>query len=350
MLYKIPFFSKHQSIRLNKNICYFFFKIRNVDNNSSIYPLNNYFHPEFELFLQNDKQKALRKLFEEFFNIYKGLKPLERKTIYNSFCKSQNIENIIDTINISDDEISINVLPETIKVKTQELFSYLYKQTLKSFGCLEDHYTHYYTKVPKVCPFCGIEKVHKSFQQDYDHILFQSKYIFCSVNMKNLVPSGVICNRIFKGGKDVINVGGIRTTFYFPFKISENISITLNGSTLPGTIGSNGNWFINISPNNRYTQAWESIFNIKKRYIEDELNANYKIWLDFFKTSLIFSGSLPIDETTLRSELYRFGSILHNHPLEDSNIIRSAFFLYISETTDNSFINNLLRFYNDCYT
>jgi hypothetical protein len=347
MLYEFPKLSRHQASRLNKHIKYFIRRIENITPHSLFNPLTNYFHPEFATFLQKANQTTLRMHFENFFNAYKVLPNADQQLFLRMFKFAQEIEDILGDVAINGNDYKLAQIPLAIRSETMMLFSYLFGRTLKSFGKLKDHYKELCKDIPKICAFCGTEKIHSTFQQDYDHILNEATYIFTSVNMSNLVPSGVICNRVFKTGRDVIYRNNIRQIFYSPYKTHFDIRISLTGSVLPPRLGADATWHIQIIPDNDITRSWNDVFSIKRRYAEDELNGFYLKWINELRDRLFLDGKLPLTAATLVNEFTAHSLVMLNNPFSStSNIVKGAFFDFLAGYTDASYNTALLNYFN----
>jgi hypothetical protein len=346
MLYLIPTIKTHHAYRLNKHIKYFFRKLKTVSNASNFYPTSNYFHPEFDAWLNRADQGTLKQLFENFFEAFKILTLAQRNLILDRFTDSQAVKQILDNRGINGNLLKVRYLPSSIKQHAKILFKYLYKTTLASFGNIKDHYKEVYNKLPsKTCPFCGIEKLNSPSlrKQDYDHILSQSKYIYTSVNLDNLVPMGTECNRNYKANSDVIYIGNRRVPYYSPFHISYTISFSLAGSIPPNMLNERGTWLIEISPDNLHTQSWDRAFKIKRRYIEQMLDGYYKEWIKEFKCYCKEIG-IPNDNNQLRLKFGQLSRIYLGTPLSDSHMIKGSFFQFLSNYNNYQYDTAVLAF------
>ncbi|WP_029274557.1 hypothetical protein [Pedobacter borealis] len=347
MLYLFKELPKHPAYRLNKHVRYFFRKITDVDNTAQ-FDTNNYFHSEFVTFLASGDQGTLRGHFETFFNLYKSLTVPQKKQLQKSFNDSQFIIAVISDLSFDGKSIQAISIPLSIRPATKELFSYLYKTTLGSFGQVKKHYRELYNTLDhNICPFCGIERLNPPSlrKQDYDHILIQSKYAYSSINMKNLVPMGTECNRNFKGSKDVIYNGKARVLYYSPFETSFPISITLNGSTPPKDLKTGGNWKIMIHPDNPQTRRWEEVFKIKGRYADQMLDGCFVDWLKDYKIYVKTHG-LPADQTEARAQFGKLGKMLLENPLSEPNLVKGAFYNFLASYIDDAFNKAVLNFIN----
>lgn len=346
MLFTIPQVPKHQAYRLNKHLRLFLKKLSTVNALSTFNPINNYFHSEFVTWLDRADQITLRGHFEDFFNIYKSLTDKQRQLLIIRFSDAQYINAILEDVFINGNELQAKSIPLKLRPSAKRLFKYLYKTTLGSFGNVKDHYRNLYKLLPsKTCPFCGIERLNPPSlrKQDYDHILIQSKYIYTSVNMNNLVPMGTECNRNFKGSKDVIYGGTKRVVYYSPFIVHYPITISLSGSIPPQDFDQDGNWIVKIHPDNIHTKRWDAVFKIKKRYSEQMLNGCYKEWMNDYKIYVKKQG-LPTNSVEARSLFKDLADMLLQNPLSEPSLVKGAFYQFLSTYTHRSFNKAVLDY------
>jgi len=351
MLYRYPIFRNHISFRLNRNVIYFFCKLRYVDGNSSLNPLSNYFSNDFASFLATNKQTTLRNLFTVFFNVFKNLPENERKLIIKKFQDSQKISLVIHDTTIDCHDYCLPSLPVPIRVSAKQLFEYLFSATLNSYGKLKDHYKLIFDSIESnICPFCGIELLNRPsiIRQDYDHLMKQSAYTFVTVNMENLVPTGVECNRINKHNIDALYFNNLRSVFNSPYTNNFNIRISLLGSTPPTTIDGNGNWIIGILPDNDYTRQWEYVYNIRARYKDNILHKFYKNWLKELRTYLTNRNLVPVSSQVLETELLAQSTTWIANPTTGlTNIVRGAFYEFLIQYNDPAYRASILNYINN---
>ena len=349
MLYKYPRLRGHKAYRLNRNLLYFFSKLRNVTP-ASIFSPELYFDSEFSQFINSPRQQTLTGHFNVFFDQYKILDPNAQKVVVKNFAQAQNINGILSDINFDGNSIKKGALPGSIRTPAKDLFDYLYNNTLRSYGKIFSHYTLIFEGLrPNICPFCGIEMLNHPniMKQDYDHMLTLSDYTFCGVNMDNLVPTGVECNRINKKAIDVKYNGINKTLFNSAYVNSFDIKISLMGSSPPESIKEINNWVITILPNNALTIEWERVYNIKQRYIDNALNKFYDSWIKEFSDYLFISDRLPIQEDALFKEFANQGNNLKNNPtLSLGNIIKGAAFEFIANHNDPVYRNTIFNYVN----
>lgn len=350
MLYTYPKFNSHISFRLNRNIIYFFVKLRQVNSNT-VLNFNDYFSKDFAKFISNNKQATLRQLFTIFFDTFKVLPQIDRNDVISKFFSAQRIETILDDNTINCTDYLLGNLPISLRVPSRNLFEYLFTTTINSYGKIKEHYKLIFDSIESnICPFCGIELLNNPsiIRQDYDHLMKQSTYVFTSVNMANLAPTGTECNRINKQAIDSVYHNGTRSVFNSPYIRNYNIRISLIGSTPPTTIDGNGNWIINISPNNDYTRQWAYVYNIKTRYTDNVLQKFYKNWLKQLKVYLENRNLTPIDVNTLENELLSESNTLINNPTTSlANVIKGAFFEFLAQHQDIAYKTSIINYINN---
>ena len=221
MLHKLDLLPQHLSFNLNKKIYYFLLKIKDIPTTSSFAPYDKYFTPTFKLKI--DRSKKLREKFEVFFDAFKTLPQADREIFLKKYRASQYVEEILDDSAFNGKDIQLDALPNILKEPTKDLFLYLYEKTLLGYD-KKGHYKLLFDQIlSTICPFCGLEKLsHPDFVcQDYDHILYKGNYPFVSVNMTNLIPMGIECNRNHKKTTDVLyGASGKRRKFLYPFSNS----------------------------------------------------------------------------------------------------------------------------------
>jgi hypothetical protein len=327
----------HSTFLLNRQIYYFLLKIRNVPTGTSFNPYQQYFSTTFAAKVA--VSPTLRARINSFFDAFVALNIPQRNAFIDKFKLSQNIEFIVENISFNGNDIKLSALPVTIRTQTTDLFNYLYESVLPSYG-KKEHYKLLYDQVEStVCPFCGIEKLgDPDFRcQDYDHILYKATYPLGAVNMRNLIPMGIECNRTHKKTTDVLYGENHRRKFIYSYQKSQIIEVSLEGSTLP-LAGRKAVWNVKLLPNNGYTRTWNRVFEIKKRYRKTELQKYFDIWIKLFKHYLKSDRGIVWDANSLKNEFARMGESYVNNPLDTSNIIKGAVFLFIANSADQAFI------------
>jgi hypothetical protein len=333
---------------LNRNVIFFFSKLRYVTAASTINPLTNYFSGDFVTFLSKVNQQTLRGLFTTFFDAFKVLPLNERQDVITKFTAAQKIDAQLTDDTIDCSNYYLNTLPSSLRGPARGLFEYLFSRTLNSYGKLKDHYRLIFNSLESnLCPFCGIELLNSPsiVRQDYDHLMKQSTYVFTSVNMYNLVPTGTECNRINKNSIDAVYNNLVRSVFNSPYVNHFNIQISLVGSIPPATIDGAGHWIVTIQPSNDYTRQWNHVYNIRTRYTDNILQKFYKNWLKELRTYFREKGLTPITSAAFEAELKVQATVFITHPAV-GNIVRSAFYEFLIQYTDLVYRTSLLNFIN----
>lgn len=251
--------------------------VRNYLRRIQFLPAGNYFDVNYcdkkfgKLIGSTVKNKNTRDLIEKFHIAFIKLDQANRNNFIDIFDRTNNVQ--IQFANPST-ALRLNNYPKSIKKEAKALFLNLYDDTLNKYG-VKDHYTQVYKeKKDSWCPFCGMEKyIHPQRQkQDYDHLLYKANYPVASINMYNLAPMGIFCNRIFKKTKDLLldSTGKARSAINPYFDVIQP-RINLAGSTMSSDPKKRV-WKVNITPNSQEVITWDSVFCISQRCKEDFLD------------------------------------------------------------------------------
>ena len=345
MLFSYQFIHNHPSRKLNQHLKYFFRKLKNVDRASNFLPINQYFLQDFVDHLNG--APVLRQKFESFFNTFKISSATNRATLIEQFYNSQNIKDILENIGFDGNSIKKRSIPPRLRIKVSDLFGHMYPSTLNSIGNLTDHYTQMYNSLAsKVCPFCGVEQIQMPHyaRQDYDHLLNQGYYPFVSVNMNNLAPMGDQCNRIYKGGADVLYNGADRRYYAYPYSTSFNIAVLLDGSLLPDRNANfNGTWVINFAPTNGFVSTWADVFEIRYRYGELILSTHFDGWLDHFIGN-IKARSIEVNTNEELIAQFQIDATLYlERPHLEFNIVKGGLFRFLANCNDLAFYTSMIN-------
>ena len=348
MLYKYNFIKKHKVEELNKQLNYFFYKIRSLDPSSS-FQLEKYFHSSFITILNDSNE--LTKKFETFFETFKKLSNENKNEFYKLIINNSHIEDSFENINVC----CLNMQTDNIKSllgnnSLNILMNHLFEVTLKSKRYkIKEHYEFIYNSMPKkVCPFCGLTKMHKTFQEDYDHLAPKSKYPLLAINIKNLAPMCHVCNTKFKKEIDIYYSNKIRRPFAYPYKTVLNIDIDFSGSIIDQSSISDisGSWKIKIVPNSPINETWVDIFQIEKRYKEDYLDVDFNDWIDEFIDSLIKDNVILKNSKDVINQLSLMADSLYTNRLTNCNIIKAPLFRFLSKSNFQVFYDSILFKYN----
>lgn len=349
MLYRYQYIKRHPLHGLNKHLLFFFRGIRVVRNNTPFKTNGNYFHPEFSSILSSSPE--LTKKFKTFFNSYKRLDTEQRQVFYNKVTKSQCIRCVfedtsVDCTDINNDSIRLLIGDNSL----YELMKYLYENTIRSTRWkIDDHYKQMYNSMlATVCPFCGIEIMHQTFREDYDHLLPKSRYPLTAINLYNLAPMCSTCNKKAKGEVDVLYKDGVRRSFAYPYTTELNVELEFTGSIIPQTDINNesGVWFLTINPQEEKNTTWFEVFKIERRYIDDYMKF-FDSWTLDFIDSLIRINQEIKDAEQLKIELSLTAKLYKRRRFSNYNIIKAPLFDYLANCNNQIFYNSLLRKYRE---
>lgn len=335
MLFYLKFI-RHDVEKLHELIGYFFDKVELLD------PLNmdvSVLFPSWYNTAPVFRMIKLETLLAEFIGFPQALK----KAIIASFRSANDIEAFFedergeipkakDFVRYPWKTINVNnrIKNLTIADFLSELFVYLYTNQLgakDSSFCkkvetnLSDYYLHFAKENANdfiqnlVCPYCGLEKMRDEVnirKPDHDHLLPKGNdlFVFSSVNLKNLLPSGVDCN--IKKDTAILLYEDIgitkRTKAFYPYKGPphpfELYTISLRCDEIPNRKNDyKGAWTVIIEPNNpndlmtkKKILTWDRVFDIKKRIAKVISDSNKALIDKEFKITRIDSQALLIEK------------------------------------------------------
>lgn len=349
MLYKYPYLDNHPLGELNKHLNYFFYKIRGTISNTSFRP-NNYFHGKFVPIIENSPE--LKKKFKAFFDTYKKLDNAKKTTFNNLVISNVRIENSYEDINYCCISIQSDSLIRLLGNNSlHKLMSHLYNITLKSSRYkIEEHYSLIYKSMPKkVCPFCGLNKMHKSYQEDYDHLAPKSKYPLLAINIKNLAPMCHQCNSKFKNEIDIFYENNQRRPFAYPYVSVIDIDIDFTGSIIDQTDINNikGVWSIKITPASSINKTWMDVFQIEKRYKVDYLEVDFNDWIDELLDSLIRDNVQLKNRNDVVAQLLLMSKSFSSNKLNNCNIIKAPLFKFLAVSNLDDLYDSIIFKYNN---
>lgn len=345
MLYTYKYSYNHKIHDLNKHLLIFFRKIRDVPKSARFLP-KKYFHSDF---IKVIKGTLLEVKFREFFNHFKTLGTHQKEEFYIIVRDSQSIDRLLEDIKIDCNPYSKDGLKLILNNVTplMNLMSALYCSLSSKNGRYDiyDHYEEIYKKAEsKICPFCGVETLHRYHREDYDHLAPKSIYPLFTVNMRNLAPMCTQCNEKIKLNQDVFykdDDKNIRRPFAYPYKTKIEVNLDFNNSIIPQTDINDpeGKWFIKFMPENELVITWKDVFEIEKRYIVDFIDGFYKDWITYFLNQ--YDRNIN-NEDDLKKLLKEYSDILYKQPLHEKNIIKAPLFKYLSECDNSYFYSSLL--------
>lgn len=347
MLYKYNFVKDHPIHLLNRYMNYFFFKIRGVKTNSSFIK-SKYFHPDFLPFFVRKRSNHLENKFKAFFDSYKRLSP-EKKSQFNDIVRfGINIERAFEDTSISCFKIQAENIESLLGNNSLKvLMDYLYTNTFKSpVFKLKDHYLELYTAMQyKICPFCGVEMMHKTYQEDYDHIAPKSKYPLIAINLKNLAPTCHQCNAKFKNEIDIYyDKDNVRRPYAYPYTTEIIIDLDFSGSIIEQTDSSNysGKWCIKILPEEPLTKTWNEVYKIKERYRTDYLEAKFKDWINEFLESMNLNNVKIETTEELVLHFKKAGDSYYQNRFNNYNMIKAPLFRFLASGELIDFYDSVL--------
>ncbi|KAA6350922.1 hypothetical protein EZS27_001769 [termite gut metagenome] len=349
MLYRYNYIKKHPLHRLHKHLLFFFRRIRTISSNASFKINGDYFHSDFSDILRISPN--LKEKFKTFFNSYKQLTDIQKNEFYNLVVKCQSVKYFFGNKSINCLDIKKDSIQQLMGNNSlYELMKYLYETTIKADRWeMKDHYQKMYNGMPqnKVCPFCGVESMHQTFKEDYDHLLTKSIYPLLAINLQNLVPMCSVCNEKAKKEIDILyKNNGERRSFAYPYATEITISLDFTGSIIPQTDMNNekGIWKLTINPQNENNMTWFEVFNIEERYTKDYLL--FDLWTDIFIDDLINSNKNPINENSLKTELLKVAQSYERRKFNNRNIIKAPLFSFLANCNNKIFYKGLIRAYN----
>lgn len=228
------------------------------------------------------KSPKLQEEFEELANCIFSKTILKRKKVYRVFLNNNHIsrlcENKLFSLKVLDDDLN------DVRIIAKKVFTRLYNTTLqgtlveKELGeNIHQHYKKFReANKSQACPFCGLENYPDRLKQSrsqYDHFLKISKYVFCSINFKNLIPMCSACNEApNKHRKDILfedEECNVRRQSFYPFSKCDGANIKVT-NIAPSEIGNGGIWNVIVTYVNVHEQekieTWKNVFNIEDRY------------------------------------------------------------------------------------
>lgn len=343
MLYEYSYIIKHPVHNLNLYLNDFFYQIRDIEKNEK-FSLEKYLDINFP----KRSNKELKNKFENFFNSFKIISNEDQGKFMLLVERADFIDSYFENINHSCEEfqsVNINALLGNDSLK--ELMIFLYSEVfVTDRKNLLDHYLKIYESMPqKICPFCGVERMHKMSKEDYDHLAPKAKYPLFALNLKNMAPMCHICNSKFKNQIDIFYKNNVRRPFLYPYTNKIKIDLDFSGSIIDQTDPTNyhGTWSIKILPENPMTTTWDDIFNIKERYKKEYLDEDFNNWIDDFLESLKRDNVKinGIDDLVLQFSV--MAESLSMKLLCNCNIIKAPLFRFLANGELVDFYESILE-------
>ncbi|MGB1242197.1 MAG: hypothetical protein ACPG49_06730, partial [Chitinophagales bacterium] len=288
----------------------------------------------FPVWMRGDnftRSRAIRQRFKELYDLIQDeLTQQEKEDLCQAFFDSNEIEKICGDINYK--VTSITDLPKKIqelfinKRERKGLFVWLYDYILTGKDSpipkilkadIKAHYKKYQRKNPAMCPFCGLEYIsllNSEGREGYDHYLHKTHYSFSAVNMKNLIPMGIKCNKKKTNDDILLDKKNNRVEVFYPFSFKKNkkygvdFYFTLSCKKYPNIENIQGEWKIELcqSINNNQLKSqletWKRRFNINNRYSE-YIQVQHFRWLKELFTDVDFSKKDNIDKAKVLEKL-----------------------------------------------
>ena len=265
----------------------------------------NHLFPKWsiEVFEQTD----MRLKFKAVYNDYKALPTdAERQIVLDCFVNTNKIKELCENEPIGLQIYILDHLPMSIRESIKVLFLYLYNSSLEYHkfevyvNTSVNKSINQFLRINKiqVCPFCGIESylnLEGQARLPLDHWLDKSKFPVASVNHKNLIPIGIVCNaRGVKGDKNVLLNGTSRRfrKTYYPFLKDLNIRVIFKFIKEPCSLDIlDEDWEIEIIPENIedqfYIESWNWIMNLKSRYKSYFKENIFPVWESTYKEHIL---------------------------------------------------------------
>lgn len=227
---------------------------------------------------------------------------------------------------------AINDLPKTIRKPVIDLFAYAF-DILTDLGIRDNQYkTIYELMRSRVCPFCGCEpfKAVGSRREALDHYLLESKYPFAASNLRNLVPMCHTCNSGYKLSQDMLyKKNGTRRKSFDPYNCTGTKVSLENSQPFAGTRTPTGQlpqWQIEFEPNTEEVLTWNEVFDIRKRYEKDVLDAEFKTWLEDFNSWCKSARILPSSNQELLDAINRYATLYEQMGISERAFLKASVF------------------------
>jgi hypothetical protein len=177
-------------------------------------------------------------------------------------------------------------LPMSVRVPARRFFEKTFDM-LRPLGLRDTNYKSFLRLIEhRVCAFCGCEYFSgaKSRREPLDHYLAISIYPFAGANARNLVPMGPKCNSSYKLAQDVLRDGaGARRVCFDPYA-STPVRVSLQGSRLFARSDGLPEWDVELQGDAARIRTWDTVFDVRRRFIDDHLDSIYKDALKVFGT------------------------------------------------------------------
>jgi hypothetical protein len=187
-----------------------------------------------------------------------------------------------------------------------------------------------------ICPFCGYEYFDApgAPRHDLDHFLPISRYPFAGANLRNLVPAGDRCNRVYKGSANILVAeDGHRRRCFDPYG-AKFAAVSLEGSDIFARRGGSlPAWNIDIG-DSAEAATWNAVWKVKERYRRDVLDADYHSWLTHFAEWCRRSQRPTATATEIRTALRDYVQTVIQEGFSDRGFLKRALFEMLSDVSN----------------
>lgn len=279
----------------------------------------------------------------------------EQNLILQALKEQNNISELLSCRQL--DCKKIDDLPQTIHGPVKNLFEFAFN-LLGELEIRDRHYHKIYKQITHhVCPFCGYEKFSSpeigSKREELDHYLLKKSYPFAGANLYNLIPMGHKCNSQYKHEKNILyNKDGNRRKAFNPYNHTQKIQLSLDESeTFKGNSLEDGKellpkWKVKFIPHSDEIDTWDDIFDIRGRYIRDQLNAEFSSWLEIFGKKCQLRNISGSDQDLL-DEINLYAQGLESEGFANEAFLKAAVFRMIYFHCQNG-DQKLMQLIRDC--
>ncbi len=236
------------------------------------------------------REDKLTELLQAYAAAFLQLTEPQRQQVVTALAAQNQIADLLAARSTCE---KVSNLGEPIQAPSLDLFTYCF-EALSGLGIRDEQYAAIYKRLPaRICSFCGleyfeapvgaIENLPDAPREALDHYLSKSKYPFAACNLRNLAPMGHKCNSAYKLQQDILEDDQHRRRRAFdPYGVHAT-TIDLLDSDPFGSVDGSPQWVVKILPDTPEAQTWDSVFEIKTRYIRDVLKQEFKDWLRGFQ-------------------------------------------------------------------
>jgi hypothetical protein len=264
------------------------------------------------------RRRKLRDLRKNYVSAFQKIDdPVERSRIRRCMREQNEIHSLLSGESTCE---RIQDLPNSIRKPIEDIFETGF-ELIKELGVRDRHYCGIYDELPfRDCPFCGIEPFDApigrqsrtrpkatKISEDLDHYLPRSRYPFAAANLRNLAPAGRKCNG-YKSDRDPIRTHEDQPCAAFDPYSHEPVDVSLLESVPFGAPdGELPKWKIGFIPDGPETATWDRIYEVRIRWISNDLDPHYKGWLSgFINTAATYLSGQQIESPMVLGRLKDF--------------------------------------------